>query len=173
MKQKKADVMGLRKSPRGVKPYPHNPSYTPLSTPSFLSKIPPLIHLQTPLKRSPPLVTTQMWSLWSQSTAGLKLFQEQLSFQITVCDGNWREKRFMIHWFSVWGGGRGAKDEGKGKREKKKDGGGRERGREGKGVKKRNPSLGTHTYTHTHTHSHRLSVQRKAQKKPVTPPDSF
>lgn len=34
MKQKKADVMGLRKSPRGVKPHPHTPNYpSPLLCP--------------------------------------------------------------------------------------------------------------------------------------------
>lgn len=53
---------------------------------------------------------------------------------------------------------------GEGEEEMKAKGRGRERKREG-GLKKRNPSLGTHT--------HRLSVQCEAQKKPVTPPDSF
>lgn len=78
MKQKKADVMGLRKSPRGVKPHPHTPLCPPplpLFLPlHFCPKFHPLSNLQTPLKRSPPLVTTQIWPLWSQSSAGLKLF---------------------------------------------------------------------------------------------------
>lgn len=43
MKQKKADVMGLRKSPRGVKPHPHTPT-TPCPPPPPMSEIPPLFH---------------------------------------------------------------------------------------------------------------------------------
>lgn len=43
MKQKKADVMGLRKSPRGVKPHPHTPT-TPCPPPPSMSEIPPLFH---------------------------------------------------------------------------------------------------------------------------------
>lgn len=72
LKQKKADVMGLRKSPRGVKPHPHtliNPS-PPLS----LSKIPPLILTLQTLLKQPPLVPAWICSLWSSNVAVLKLF---------------------------------------------------------------------------------------------------
>lgn len=62
MKQKKADVMGLRKSPRGVKPHPHTHHYPP-PLPALSVQNPTLsFTLRTPLKRSPPLVTAQIWS---------------------------------------------------------------------------------------------------------------
>lgn len=51
LKQKKADVMGLRKSPRGVKPHPHTPN-----SPLLLSKIPStLIHHPNHLNHWPCL----------------------------------------------------------------------------------------------------------------------
>lgn len=55
MKQKKADVMGLRKSPRGVKPHPHPPTQLPPTHPPSVSENPTPIHPSTLLlKWSPP-----------------------------------------------------------------------------------------------------------------------
>lgn len=54
MKQKKADVMGLRKSPRGVKPHPQTPHQPPL--PSAYVPNP------TPYPPSKLLRSSHLWS---------------------------------------------------------------------------------------------------------------
>lgn len=141
VKQKKADVIGLRKSSRGAKPHPFPRRPPPPSSSHF--------------GHSMSVVTLILECCRIGGKRLRRVCVITTNFGKAVMIHSFTVIFIFIFFFPVLGEG-GAGDEAK------------KRGKGGREEKKTQP----HTHARTHRHT-KVSLQSKAQRKPVTPPDSF